>query len=282
MQIFQAIKSRQPIYLADPDWTDLPWKNIPKTPFDQLLDRTATLANLYVQGFKIEGLKSTSLLHAALEIATRCWKIEADLRHFYENLERANHGPLYWPKFSTDDNPADDAEHGKVFPVAFHFPNLKMAFTCMMYWASLNLAWAVLAQVYQLLRTQPDHDSAADSQADGLCHLCSEEDGIHQNCNCGDESASNHATRFNINQLPPLEARIDVLSMARNICQSVEYCMQEEMKAMGPAATVIPLLAAIDVLASISHCSRELSWAKAAFARVNGRGFRLMNHLDRQ
>ena len=283
MQIYQVIKSRQPTYLADPDWTKLPWKSIPKTPIDQLLDKTAALANLFVQGSEIESLESTSLLRASLGIVSRCWKIEAELRQFYEDLERANRGPLYWPKFSTESNPADDAKHGKVFPVAFQFLNLKMAFTFMIYWASLILVWAVLTHVYQLLGNLQLHNIDNDVQADGCCcQVCSNDDSSHETCSCGARSPTAHAKQLDVDQLPPVEPRIDVLSAARNICQSVEYCMQEEMKGLGTTSTVIPLMAVIDVLPSFPHCSRELAWAKAAFEKINGRGFRLMSYLDKE
>ena len=264
MQIYQVLKSRQPSYLADPDWVELPWKTISKTPFDQLLDITATLANLFVQASEIEGLESTGLLSAALGVVKHCWKIDDELGRFYENFERENRGSLYWPAFSTEDNPADDAVMGKVFPVAFQFSNLQLAFTCMIYWASSILLWAILSRIYELLGTLQSHNA---------CQLCSEDNGNHDTCN---------APHFDTGQVPPMEPRIDVLAAARNICQSIEYCMQEEMKGVGPAATVIPLLAVIELLANFPQCSRELSWAKSAFARLFQRGYRLMTHIGKE
>jgi hypothetical protein len=258
----------------------LPWKNIPRSPFDQLLDKTAALANLFVQGFEIEGLESTSLLLAVLKIVDCCWKIEAELRQFYKDLKSAHPGPLHWPELSTDENPADDAELGKVFPVAFHFPNLMMAFTCMIYWASLILIWAIVSHMYQILGTIQIHNVVPDSPADDSCLDCSNDGGSKDACSCEDRARTAHMAQFEINKLPPLERRIDILAATRNICQSLEYCMQEEMKSLGPAATVIPLLAVIEVLPIFPHCSRELAWAKAAFEKVDGKGFRLMKHLD--
>jgi hypothetical protein len=234
--------------LADPEWTDSPWRNISKTPLDKILDRTAALANLFVEGFDIEGLESTRFLPAALKMVDRCWKIEAELRQLFTDLENGNPGPLYWPKLSTAVNPADDEALGKVFPVAFHFTNLRTAATCMIYWASLMLLWAVLSHVYQLL---------------------------------GALKVDNTTTNpFDMNQLLPVEPRIDVLAASRNICQSLEYCMQEEMKGLGPTATVIPLMAVIDILPNFPHCSRELAWAKALSEKFSEKGLRLMKYLD--
>ena len=119
--------------MADFDWTELPWKSAPKTRFDQLLDITAELANLFVQAFEVEDMETTSLLPVALKVVNRCWRIDFELGRFYQDFENGNPGPLHWPELSTEANLADDAELGKVFPVAFHFPNLMVAFTCMIY-----------------------------------------------------------------------------------------------------------------------------------------------------
>jgi hypothetical protein len=66
-QIYQVIKSHRATYLAGSDWTELPWQDSHKTPFDCLLDKTAALANLFVQGLEILELKTTNLLPAGLE-----------------------------------------------------------------------------------------------------------------------------------------------------------------------------------------------------------------------
>jgi hypothetical protein len=207
-------------------------------------------------------------LPAALKIVDRCWKIEAELRQLFTDLENGNPGPLYWPELSTTVNPADDAELGKVFPVAFHFPNLVTAFTCMIYWASLMLLWAVLSHVYQLLGTLKVHNTATDSPADA---------GGEDKPPTPQHSTT---TQFDMSQLLPVDPRIDVLAASRNICQSLEYCMQKEMKGLGPTITVIPLMAVIDILPNFPHCSRELAWAIAVREKFNEKGLRLMKYLD--
>ena len=281
VQINQVIKSKQPSYLAEPDWIQLPWKSRPKTLFDQLLDQIAILADLFIQGCQIEGLESSILLPAILGIIKRCWQIEAELRRVYDALESECQGPLYWPTFSTDDNPADDAVDGKVFPVAFHFPNLFLAFTCMVYWASLILVASILSHMHELLGTLQTQRDASDGQATASCPFCSSDDGSHETCSCDeDHIQATPAPQFDTAQLPPMEPQVDVLSAARNICQSAEYCMQAEMKGLGATVTVIPLMAVLDALPFFPQCKRELAWAKAVLEMVKHRGFRLMGHLD--
>jgi hypothetical protein len=227
-------------------------------------------------------LESTRLLPAALKIVDRCWKIEAELRQLFTDLENGNPGPLYWPELSTAVNPADDAELGKVFPVAFHFPNLMTAYTCMIYWASLIPLWAILSHVYQLLGALKVNNTATDSSpADTCCHGRAGDNSSHDACSCEDKSPTpQHTTQFDMSQLLPVDPRIDVLAASRNICQSLEYCMQKEMKGLGQAITVIPLMAVIDILPNFPHCSRELAWAKALREKFNEKGLRLMKYLD--
>lgn len=86
------------------------------------------------------------------------------------------------------------------------------------------------------------------------------------------------AGHFDIAQLPPLEHRKDVANMAKNICQSVEYCLGDEHRGLGARAVVFPLKVAIETLHD-AHCERELLWAEAAMARVDERGVRIMKHL---
>jgi hypothetical protein len=123
--------------MSRPEWLEVPFRGHPKTPFHQLLDIVAPLPGIIEQGYHIRGSDPASRLIAMLGIIDSCWKIDAKLRRFYEELERTSLGPLYWPELSKDENPADDAELGKVFPVAFHFLNPRMAHICMLYWATL-------------------------------------------------------------------------------------------------------------------------------------------------
>jgi hypothetical protein len=84
--------------------------------------------------------------------------------------------------------------------------------------------------------------------------------------------------QFEFTQLPPLEHRKDVASMARNICQAVEYCLGPEHQGLGARAITFPLKVAIETLHD-AHCERELRWAEAAMSRLGQTGVRIMKHL---
>jgi hypothetical protein len=94
-----------------------------------------------------------------------------------------------------------------------------------------------MCQMYQLVSTIPDHSGADISDFE------SNDDEYRQ------EQPMTSATSLDISNLPPLEHRADWPESAANkICQSVEYCMQDEMLALGPASTVPPLMVVVESL----------------------------------
>ena len=61
---------------------------------------------------------------------------------------------------------------------------------------------------------------------------------------CNSEEASRMASSISdVRDLRPLEHRLDwPNSAAKSICQATEYCMQEEMLALGPASLAPPIM----------------------------------------
>lgn len=65
-------------------------------------------------------------------------------------------------------------------------------------------------------------------------------------------SLSISVTKVEISKLRPLEHRMDwPESVAKNICQSVEYCMQDQMLALGPGSVAPPLMIVAENLKSV-------------------------------
>ena len=201
-----------------------------------------------------------------LKLVDRCWQIDVGLEQFYTELESSTLGPLYWPKLSLEKSPVDDAELGKVFPVAFHFLNLKISSTLIFYWATLLMLWSGLFQLYRAISALN-----LDCQEIGCCCVsCKDKKS--------DSGGGTHIHKFDMSRLPPLGHRLDFPSAAWNVCQSVEYCMQESMLSFGPYSVAAPLAIVIDTLKDIPRYGRELSWAKAALARVTEKGLRLLQY----
>ena len=261
----QALEQHQSTYLSTSAWRSKPWKTQPKRPFDQVFDFFALAPGLFGQADEIKDLNSHSALNKILEIVARCWEVDAGLERFYAELEAITLGPLYWPELSKEKSPADDEDLGKVFPIAFHFLNLSTADTLMFYWATLLMLWSGLCLLYQAI---PDLDLNC-QEIDCSCTLCKDKTI---------EGGNAHIRRFDMTQLPPLNHRSDFVSVAWNICQSVEYCMQDSMLGLGPASVTAPLQIVIETLKEIPGYGREVFWAKEVLDRVTRRGLRILKY----
>jgi hypothetical protein len=123
-----------------------------------------------------------------------------------------------------------------------------MARICTMYWATLAILWSGMKYIYSLL-----------SPVAAFLPLIA-------------PGAS----------LPPLEHRSDTISLAKNICQSIEYISSQASDG-GTLVSVFPLKVAIETFADGTNvdesCARELEWAKSLIGRI-ARGVRLLNCLD--
>jgi hypothetical protein len=132
----EALEVRQSTFLTDAPWTDSPYEITPKNPSDQLLDFLGLTSIILKRLDGLKHLRSDMYLPTALGIIDSCWKIDADLDLWYKDLEEKSPGPLYWPKFSVDEDPTSDSELGKLFPVAYHFVDVRMAHVVTLFWTT--------------------------------------------------------------------------------------------------------------------------------------------------
>ena len=265
-KILQALGRHQSTYLSTPAWLSKPWLTHPKRPIDQVFDFFSLAPEIFKQADKIDGLSPHDALHEILEVIGRCWKIDAAVEQFYADFESKMLGPLYWPELSREISSVDDVELGKVFPVAFHFLNLKMATALMFYWATLLMLRSGLCRLYQAI---PTLDLSCREIA-CCCISCKDK--------TPNDDSHTHAHKFSMSQPPPLDHCSDFPSMAWNICQSVEYCMQESMLGLGPASVSAPLTIVNDTLKALPGYRREVSWAEAAITKVTERGLRMLKY----
>lgn len=110
--------------------------------FQLLLDLVVKVPDIIADGYKmlqapLEGtapLDPSAMVLVILGLVNRCWKVDSQLRDFYATLEKETLGPVYWPELSTEIEGVDtEVELGKVFPVAFKFPDMRMAHICLIY-----------------------------------------------------------------------------------------------------------------------------------------------------
>ena len=257
---------------------EIPWKYYSKSPLHQLLDLMAVFSNILAQAFQMDGLESTDLLDPILTAIDSGFKIDAKLQQWYKELQGRSLGMLYWPMLSVVENPTDDPELGKVFPVAFHFSNLVTAETCLLYWTTQIMLWSGLSFLYGLLATIEMEEDAFGHLVNSNKYTCLKHKTSSDNCGSKNETDTPRSIKFDMRHLPPLEHRLDLVSPARNICQSVEYCMQDKMREVGLAVTSFPLRTVTDVLKDYPDCHREVLWARAVLERANYKSFRLLKY----
>ena len=229
----------------------------------------------------LSSLSPDSLLFEALRRVEHCWKMDADLQQWHEELEHQNPGLLYWPEFAKLDNASDDPEQGKLFPVAFHFSSLRAAHISILYWTTLIVLWSGLTRLYRNISVILEKGTPGSH--DGFVHFNSAHWSANNFCSCEDPSPMICHKHFRMRKLPPLEHRADWPQyIASNICQSVEYCIQDEMMGLGPAAVSPSLVLVADRLRKEpGYWSRQLLWIEAVLARTYGRGIRVMKYFDR-
>jgi hypothetical protein len=272
IQILQAIVEDRPTFLSGTTWTKMPIKINPRQENGDIMDILLLYLDLLKKGARLKELKDHDLLLAAKPILAQASAVEAKFRRFYDNLQERNPGPLYWPILSTAESPFYDPEEGHLFPVAFHFSNLNVASTVLLYWTTLAKLWSGLSRVYKslgsiLLRLQGESESG---QAFPLGKE-SQAGFSHEDCLDPAETDDTDPIHF-----PFPDHQRDVFTLVQNVCQSVEYFMQEDMLSTGPALLISPLISLIDVLENYPNSQRELSWLKAALIRIQKRGLQIL------
>ena len=217
---------------------------------------------IFKQADRLGKIDLWSSLQETLKIIDQCWEVDAALGRFYEEYTANLPDRLYWLKLSKT---SDGLGEEKVFPVAFHFIDLRTANTLMYYWSTLLMLWSGLCRLYQ-------HISNLDSQGFSIynMHVSGSED---------DRSPSESTLpRPTADRLPLLVHRTDFASVAWNICQSVEYCMQEDMLDFGPQSVAVPLQIVVETLRGIPTYSRQLLWAEKVLEQVTRRGIRILKY----
>ncbi|KAL1965852.1 hypothetical protein VTN77DRAFT_5173 [Rasamsonia byssochlamydoides] len=270
--ILFSLEAHHPTFLSDPPWMQGPWKDTPKRLLDRLVDCLAVAPGIIKQSDGFKNLRSKQLLDSALDIVRQCWQLDAALQGIYEDLKEETSGPLYWSVLSEEDNPADDPKHGKVFPVAFQFSDLKMAGTLMMYWAITVMLWSGLCSLYQFIAT------IEMDPVDAYCpHYPNCRDDTF--CRCRNLILTpSGSLRFNPSKLPPLGHRIDFMTPACNVCQSVEYCLKSPMMIAGVFAVSAPLNMVFETVRHNPGCARETAWMKATLEKIQNKGVRILKY----
>jgi hypothetical protein len=246
-------------FLSRPEWCERPWKLVPKTPFDELID---LLFNFHInyQAYNNVCLEKDQYIRQRTlgKIVSDCLNVKTAMEGVYRRFTDSICDLLYWPELSTLESRLDDVQLGKVFPVSFQFPNFFVAQVVITYWVGMLSIHHLLAKVYNKL-------------AEGEFFMVS------------------IGTTDNVLRPKPVGSSPFVLqscehyhawkAMARNICQSVEYFLQDKMGVTGPISIISHLFGCKRNLDDAPEdCSRESSWIGDVIQRIQEKaGFPVSN-----
>jgi hypothetical protein len=223
-----------------------PWKLLPKSPLEEIIEPLFNFRAVLQQSDEISHETNPTVLQDGfLDNIAKCLKVESAFRGLYENFEKSVSGPLYWPELSTLESRLDDPRLGKVFPVSFHFPTFFVAQLMTTYWSCTMAVHHQLRYSYDKLAAI-ESSTALASTTGSLLWPTSTDNGLHS------AVPSDLRSREHSNK---------VETLATNICQSVEYFLQDKMGGLGPLVLFTSLRECKNCLESVpKDWSREISW----------------------
>lgn len=249
----------------------MPWAFSTRDSHDQLIDILLKSPIVFVD---LDAVQHETCRHKVLAALLRSiresWRVDAELDAWFAALEGSVSGSLYWPVFARIKTPADDGEQGQLFPVAFRFPSLIIAHTLVLYWTAAVILRQYLCYLYQRVE-----ELVGDTEALGAAPCTCVLDGQGANPEVATADGPTACLRhFKKHELPPLRHRKDwTKTVARDLCQSVEYFLEDSMRCLGPAA-ILPSLMAVGWL--LEHepgdWARELTWVNYMMGLVQRKG----------
>lgn len=186
-------------------------------------------------------IKDTDIFHPSLAVLEG---LHAHLEKYRAEIGR----PLYWTLPSRVYNPADEGYESKLFPFALHFPCLEVA--------SQVVLWC--AVVLQVLCSMLDLHS----------HFFPSSSSFSSPSSSSGSPGPLLNSRFpNISSI-----NAEAKKLARNLCQSVEYCHQISNGIIGPQSTTYAQWVLKSYFGHFGH-ARELEWC-LNIKNMTGEGFR--------
>jgi hypothetical protein len=261
--MFRGIQIRRLSFLAEPEWLQQPWASTTKDPYDQLIDILLQAPRIYTDSDAVDHeTRPHAILSGLLHSVNECWRFDGALQGWQSRLADAVPGALYWPCLATVRTPADTATEGMVFPVAYQFPSLVIATGLVLCWSFSTILHQYMCHLYDRIEE--------------LARGMQESDG--DPCLCRDDAENTAVVpcpaHFTPDRLPPLGPRKDWgKNAARDVCQSIEYFLQDSMKCAGPAS-ILPALLGLAWLwdHDNGNWSRELTWVTYMIGKVHSRG----------
>jgi hypothetical protein len=132
------------------------------------------------------------------------------------------------------------AKDADLFPEKFVFQDMKITETIMLYWGIRAILLSLICRLHR------------------------------------------HLTEYGVpsTTLPLVASALEFPTMARNVCQSVAFCLEDKTTRRGPMTAIAPLRMVLDTLGTWPGFEREVEWIRGALVRVQTHGMHIAQFLD--
>jgi hypothetical protein len=254
----EALETRSS-FLVSPEWKNVPFTKHSKVPFQTLLDLLLEGSMILKKVDKLPKVRKEKRVPFLVDMLQDCITLDDKMREFLLDFELFEGGPLFWAVPSKPPVVAEvlyaPAFNDAFSSLSYEFPTVRIGTTMMLYWAALTILWSGACHIYETLEHLTTLSPTADGELEG--HF----------------AADGHSHAFQI----PLSTRFTAFpSLARNICQSVEFCLRDEMSI---SSMIAPLNMIIAPLSSWPGLDKEIAWARNMLLDVQNRGIQIIEYL---
>lgn len=324
-----GLLTRKSNFMSGADWTNKPWQTSTKDIKDKFIDQMLVIPVLMEQTDELEAagpmLDSEALVRGYWDLIGQYQAIYHCLQGWHKDMQAIMAGPLYWPELSSIPCPCfDDTSRGRPFAVAFHFPAFAIGQSMVLWWLIAMVVNEQLHSLYmRIIKIQTKINHSLSSKADSTLQSTSEDVESHfwfsltlsidsptsVSSSHSSASVATMAADASLNpterssagppSVPVMQAAADgalatTRTTANNICQSVEYFLQDKMGDIGPLSMILPLTTLRHVLShmepvkpcppgpsdSPGEYSDEVIWTDFLLRCIGDKGQRLAFHLD--
>ncbi|KNG87940.1 hypothetical protein ANOM_004345 [Aspergillus nomiae NRRL 13137] len=215
-------------------------------PIDELIDRLADCSVLMeqVDSLLLEGAEGhDQIQNTGRELLFSCFSLEETLHRICCMTQKELGKPSVSPAHMTCRKDFRSSLFTELLPVPFHFPSLTCAEAHLIYWTALVLLYPLIDQLLEVLELSADHVSLAN------CYSTFGED------------ANSRVT-------PNSEITADFTTLAEHyadqVCRSVIYCLQPDLKTLGAQLLLAPLSQSAQFY-SVHEFAEKYRWCQGVF-----------------
>ncbi|KAK6832764.1 hypothetical protein RU639_004384 [Aspergillus parasiticus] len=240
-------KRKAPDFYNPSAWQDNSLQDIDSPePIDELIDRLADCSALMeqVDGFLEKGAEDhDQILYSGRELLFTCFFLEEKLHRICCRTQKELGKPSVSPDNVTCRKDFRSSLFTDLLPKPFQFPSLTCAEAHLIYWTALVLLYPLIDQLLEVLQVSAGHVSLAG---------CYSPSGEHANSE--------------VTPNPEIIADFTTLAehYADQVCRSVLYCLQPDLKTLGAQLLLAPLSQSAQFY-SVHELAEKYRWCQEVF-----------------